>query len=181
MDLGLTGRVAIVTGGSRGIGYACAAALLAEGAHVVVASVDPARNAAAAKKLQQVGQGRALGVATDLTRIEQVKALFSRIVDEFGQLDILVNNAAAVNYEDFFKAAEEGWCRLFEHKLNGFARCIRQAVPLMRERGWAVLLISPAAQVGSRSCAPSRSASIMRRYSISPRRWPRNWPRTASW
>ena len=66
MDLGLKDRVAIVTGGNRGIGYAISAALLAEGAHVVVASLDPARNAEAIEKLKGTSNGRATGVPTDL-------------------------------------------------------------------------------------------------------------------
>jgi NAD(P)-dependent dehydrogenase (short-subunit alcohol dehydrogenase family) len=140
VNLGLENRVAVVTGSSRGIGYACAAGLLAEGAHVVVASVDPARNAAAVEKLRGAGKRRVTGVAADLTKIDDVTALFKRTIDDFGRLDILVNNAAAVNYEDFFKASEENWSRLFEHKLNGTARCIREAVPLMRQRSWGRII-----------------------------------------
>src|SRR3954468_7180211 len=140
MDLGLNDRVAIVTGGSRGIGYACAAALLAEGTHVVVASVDPARNASAVEKLRGAAEGRVIGVTTDLTKPDDVRTLFKQTVDAFGRLDILVNNAAAVKYEGFFEASEENWNALFEHKLNGAARCIREAVPLMRQRGWGRII-----------------------------------------
>ena len=66
MDLGLKDRVAIVTGGNRGIGYAISAELLKEGAHVVVASLDPARNAQAIEKLKGQSNGRVIGVPTDL-------------------------------------------------------------------------------------------------------------------
>jgi len=140
VDLGLIDRVAIITGGSRGIGFACAAALLSEGGHVVVASVDPERNASAVEKLKAMGAGRVIGVPADLAKPEDVKRLFERTLDEFKRLDILVNNAAAVRYEDFFKSTEEGWTGLFEHKLNGAARCIREAVPIMRERRWGRII-----------------------------------------
>ncbi len=66
MDLGLKDRVAVVTGGNRGIGYAVSARLLAEGAHVVVASLDPARNAQAVETLKVASNGRVIGVPTDL-------------------------------------------------------------------------------------------------------------------
>ena len=66
MDLGLTGRVAIVTGASRGIGFACAAELAAEGAHVVAISHDPVRNAAACEALMAQAKGRVMGAPVDL-------------------------------------------------------------------------------------------------------------------
>src|SRR6266404_5004767 len=113
MNLGLTGRVAIVTGASRGIGRACAAELLAEGAHVVVASLDSKRNAAACRELS----GRPGRV-----------------------LDILVNNAALVSPGDLYTLSDEQWGRNFEKKLNGFARCMRHAIPPMRARQWGRLI-----------------------------------------
>jgi 3-oxoacyl-[acyl-carrier protein] reductase len=136
MNLGLAGRVAIVTGGSRGIGRACAADLLAEGAHVVVASKDPARNAAACEALRVKSNGRVLGSPTDLEVDSAVRVLFERTLAEFGRLDILVNNAAIVASQNFFALPDDQWTDMFEHKLAGTARCIRYAIPLMRERKW---------------------------------------------
>jgi 3-oxoacyl-[acyl-carrier protein] reductase len=140
MDLGLTDRVAIVTGGSRGIGRACAADLLAEGAHVVIASKDPARNAAACEALRANAKGRVLGVPTDLEVDASVRALFERTLSEFGRLDILVNNAAVVASQDFFTLADEQWTQMFEHKLAGTARCVRYAIASMRERKWGRII-----------------------------------------
>ena len=74
MDLGLKDRVAIVTGGNRGIGYAISAELLTEGAHVVVANLDPARNAQAVEKLKAQSNGRVIGVPTDLNDAAAVEA-----------------------------------------------------------------------------------------------------------
>jgi NAD(P)-dependent dehydrogenase (short-subunit alcohol dehydrogenase family) len=134
MNLGLSGRVAIVTGASRGIGRACTAELLAEGAQVVVASKDPARNAAACKDLGKAG--RVLGIPVDVTDDASVRAMVERTLAEFGRLDILVNNAALVSPGDLYTLSDAEWTQSFEKKLNGFARCMRHAIPPMRARKW---------------------------------------------
>jgi 3-oxoacyl-[acyl-carrier protein] reductase len=137
MDLGLRDRVAVVTGGNRGIGYAISEALLAEGADVVVASLDPARNAQAVDKLKAGTNARVIGVPTDLNDAAAVDALFKRTLAEFGgRLDILVNNATNVSQGSFFQMDEAAWDHAFDHKLRGAVRCIRHAVPAMRERKW---------------------------------------------
>jgi len=136
MDLGLKDRVAIVTGGNRGIGYAISAELLKEGAHVVVASLDPVRNADAVKKLQAKSNGRVVGVPTDLNDAAAVDHLFKKALTEFGRLDILINNATNISQGSFFAMTEEHWDRAFDNKLRGTVRCIRHAVPPMRERKW---------------------------------------------
>jgi NAD(P)-dependent dehydrogenase (short-subunit alcohol dehydrogenase family) len=140
MDLGLSGRVAIVTGASRGIGRACAASLAAEGAHVVLASLDPVRNAEACAALKAKANGRLLGIPTDFTKDAAVGALFERTLSEFGRLDILVNNAAYVGSGDFFALDEEKLAEAFEHKLNGTVRCSRHAIPPMRARKWGRII-----------------------------------------
>jgi 3-oxoacyl-[acyl-carrier protein] reductase len=136
MDLGLKDRVAIVTGGNRGIGYAVSAALLAEGAHVVVASLDPARNAEAIEKLNAKPNARAIGVPADLNDATAVDALFKKTLAEFGRLDIPVNNATNISQGSFFQMTEENWDRAFDNKLRGTVRCIRHAVATMRDRKW---------------------------------------------
>ena len=136
MDLGLKDRVAIVTGGNRGIGFAISAGLLKEGAHVVVASLDPARNAHAVETLKAKSNSRVLGVPTDLNDVAAVDALFKTTLKEFGRLDILINNATNVVQGGFFSMTEEHWDRAFDNKLRGTVRCIRHAVPPMRERKW---------------------------------------------
>src|SRR6478672_4069058 len=136
VDLGLKDRVAIVTGGNRGIGYAISAGLLKEGAHVVVASLDPARNADAVAKLKSPSNGRVIGVPTDLNDAAAVEAMFKTTLAEFGRLDILVNNATNVSQGSFFAMTEESWDHAFDNKLRGTVRCIRHAVPPMRARKW---------------------------------------------
>jgi 3-oxoacyl-[acyl-carrier protein] reductase len=140
MDLGLQDRVAIVTGGNRGIGYAISAALLAEGAQVVVANRDAAGNAQAVKRLKGDKNGRVIGVPADLNEVHAVENLFKRTLAEFGRLDILVNNASHVSPGGFFAMNEDSWDHAFDHKLRGVVRCIRYAVPPMRERRWGRII-----------------------------------------
>src|SRR4029078_10582144 len=136
MDLGLKDRVAIVPGGNRGIGYAISAGLLNEGAHVVVASLDPARNAQAIETLEAKTNGRVLGVAAGLKHPAAVEALFKKALAEFGRLDILVNNATNISPGSFFAMTEQNWDQAFDNKLRGAVRCIRHDVTPMRERKW---------------------------------------------
>jgi 3-oxoacyl-[acyl-carrier protein] reductase len=140
MDLGLSGRVAIVTGASRGIGKACAAELAAEGAHVVAVSQDAARNAAACEVLMAQSKGRIVGAPADLNDPVAAHAVFDRTMVEFGRLDILVNCAAVIGRGDFFSFDDVKWEKMFDDKLNGTARCIRLAAPLMRQRKWGRII-----------------------------------------
>jgi 3-oxoacyl-[acyl-carrier protein] reductase len=140
MDLGLTGRVAIVTGASRGIGNACASELAAEGAHVVVVSLDPVRNAAACDALMAQAKGRVMGAPVDLNDAVATHAAFARALAEFGRLDILVNCAAVVGRGDFTSLSDARWAKLFDDKLNGTARCIRFAELPMRQRKWGRII-----------------------------------------
>ena len=136
MDLGLEDRVAIITGGSRGIGKACAAELLAEGARVVLVSKDPAINAAAVRELGKSHPDRVLGIPADVTDDAAVAAMTAQAVERYGRIDILVNSAATVIPQDFFKMGDGEVTTLLEQKFNPAARCIRHAVPHMRQRQW---------------------------------------------
>src|SRR5258706_11392658 len=140
MDLGLSGRVAIVTGGSRGIGSACAAELAAEGARVTVGRREGLDNAAACIILMAPARGRVIGTPADLNDPAAVQAVFDRAMREFGRLDILVNCAAVIGRGDFFSFDDVKWAKLFDDKLNGAAHCIRLAAPLMRQRRWGRII-----------------------------------------
>ncbi len=140
MDLGLKDRVAIVTGGSRGIGRACAAELLAEGARVAIVSKTPDVNAAAVRELEKSHAGRVLGVPTDLAHDAAIAAMTAQVVERWGRIDILVNSAATVIPQDFFKMDDGHLGHLLEEKFNPAARCIRHAVPHMRKRKWGRII-----------------------------------------
>ncbi len=140
MDLGLKDRVAVITGGSRGIGRACAKELLAEGAVAVLVSKNPGINADAVRELSQLHPDRVLGVPTNLEDDAAVAAMTRQVVERYGRIDILVNSAATVVPQDFFKIGDDQMTNLLDKKFNPAARCIRHIVPHMRDRKWGRII-----------------------------------------
>ena len=140
MDLGLRDKVAIVTGGSRGIGKACAKELLQEGAIAVLVNKNPDVNAAACRELSKAHPGRVLGIPTDLDANAEVAAMTTQVVERYGQIDILVNSAATVIPQDFFAVADVDVTHFLDQKFNPAARCIRHVVPHMRKRKWGRII-----------------------------------------
>lgn len=134
MDLELAGKVALVTGSSRGVGKACAKTLLREGARLMITARDPERLEATRKALQEETGGEVHCVAGDLGRDADAKAVVEATLGRYGQIDVLVNNAATVMPADFSSFTEEVWARVFEQKLNPYMRCLRYVVPAMRAR-----------------------------------------------
>jgi 3-oxoacyl-[acyl-carrier protein] reductase len=134
MDLGLKGKVALVTGGSRGIGRACAASLLEEGARVMITARNTQRLASAREALERESRGEVRMVSADLEHDDQVRAMVAATLEAFGHIDVLVNCAGTVNPGDFFSLDEERWASIFEQKLAGYVRCLRHAIPPMRAR-----------------------------------------------
>lgn len=136
MDLGLAGRRAIVTGGSKGLGKAIAAELMAEGAVVTICSRNADELDATAAEL---GPGPVTAIACDVTEPEQVAAFIESAVGAMGGLDILVNNAGAARPGQFATLTDEDWQADIEVKLFSQIRCTRAALPHLRR--------SPAARV----------------------------------
>jgi NAD(P)-dependent dehydrogenase (short-subunit alcohol dehydrogenase family) len=112
----LDGKVAIVTGGARGIGLAIAARYVAEGARVVIADVDRAAGEAAARS---PGEGRCRFVAADVGDARDVERLIAEALATFGRLDILVNNAGIIHTADFLDLAEADFDRVLRVNLKG--------------------------------------------------------------
>jgi 3-oxoacyl-[acyl-carrier protein] reductase len=140
MDLGLKGKVAIVTGGSRGVGRAIAAALLREGARVMITARDPQRLDATRATLAGETGGEVRAVAADLEEDAAARTMVGRTIAEFGHFDILVNVAGSVNQASFESLTEAAWGAVFEQKLNGTMRCLRYAVPHLKTRGWGRII-----------------------------------------
>lgn len=140
MDLGLKDKVAIITGGSRGIGKACAKELLVEGAIAVLASKTPDINAAAVREFEKTYPGRVLGIPTDVNNDAAVRAMTEQVAAKFGRIDILINAAATVIPQDFFKMDDADVASLLDQKFNPAARCIRAVVPHMRKRKWGRII-----------------------------------------
>lgn len=135
MASGLQGRVAVVTGGTRGIGYCIAEALLAEGARVFICGRDPATLRAALETLGRNAKDRLDGVAADIRSYEDCRKLIHAAAERFGGLDILVNNAGMGIFKPVDQLTPEEWDATIETNLSGVFYCCREAIPLMRQRG----------------------------------------------
>lgn len=138
------GRVAIVTGSSKGIGYAIAEALVQAGASVTVSARNPEEVSAAATRLNALGKGRAVGVVCDVRFPDQVQELVRRTVAEFGGLDILVNNAGVGHFAPVADISIERWQQIIETNLSGAFYCCREAIPQLKRRGggWIINVAS---------------------------------------
>ena len=131
----LTGKVAIVTGASTGIGRATAWALAAEGAAVVVADVDQERGEQVAREIEDKG-GRAFFVGCDVTDDASVAAMVERTVEHFGGIDVAFNNAGIEGTPASTEACTpENWQRTIAVNLTGVWSCMRHELPKMLERG----------------------------------------------
>ena len=130
MNLGLEGRRALVTGGSKGLGAAIARELVAEGANVAICARNEAEVMAAADEL-----GVAYAQAADVTVPEQVQELVARSAEELGGIDFLVNNAGGAHPGTFATLSDENWVADLDVKLFSLIRCSREVLPHMRAAG----------------------------------------------
>lgn len=135
MDLGLQGKVAVVTGGSEGIGKAAAMALAREGAQVAICARRADVLEAAAQEIRQSTGGQVLAFPADVANSSQVEGFLKRVVDTWGGIDILVNNAGTAAAGPFESVSDEGWQADLDLKLYGAIRTCRIAIPIMRARG----------------------------------------------
>ncbi|MBI3047250.1 MAG: SDR family oxidoreductase [Acidobacteria bacterium] len=143
MDLGLTDKVAIVTGSSRGLGLASARALAAEGCRVCLCARGDARLRDAAAEVEAAGRGpgRVLAVAADVSRPEGVQPVIDRTVETFGGLDILVNNVGLAGGGGLLDTTDEQWQEAIDQTLMPAVRASRLAVPHMQRRGGGAIVI----------------------------------------
>ncbi len=135
MDLGLTGKVAVITGGSEGLGKASARRLLEEGAKVAICARRQEVLLQAADELQKDTNGEVLAVKADVTKAEEVQNFIDRTIERFGRIDILVNNAGKSAAFPFEQATDEIWLEDIEIKLMGAVRCARLVIPYMKKQG----------------------------------------------
>lgn len=141
MDLGISGRVALVTGGDSGIGWHTAKVLLDEGATVVISDQHPDALADAAKRLK-APRGRLFSFDADITSLDSLAALHENVQDAVGDIDILVQSAGVTGAQGLFhEISDEGWTKTIETDLIGPVRLIRQFLPSLRTGGWGRLVL----------------------------------------
>jgi len=131
----LKDKVAVVTGGSRGIGYSVTRALLAEGAKVYICGHHPERLQAALESLRAPAAANVDGTVTDVRRAEDCRKLIRAAVERFGGLDILVNNAGVGIFKPVDQLSPDDWDITIQTNLSGAFYCCREAIPFMRKRG----------------------------------------------
>ncbi len=136
------GKVAVVTGASRGIGRAIALRLAAEGAHVVIDHPDESEAAhAVVEKIVDTG-GQAFSVSADVSKASAVQELFQQTLKAFGTVDILVNNAGICPFVNWFDLTEAIWDSVHQINLKGAFLCSQAASRIMRDHGHGGRIIS---------------------------------------
>ncbi len=136
----LTGRVAIVTGGTRGIGKAIVKKLVAQGAAVALNYRKSSKEAEELVEEIKSNGGKAIAVQADVSSFDDAQAMVNKVVDEFGKVDILVTNAG-MNWDGvIWKMTEEQWDRVIDVDLKGTFNYVRAVAPIMRENKWGRLI-----------------------------------------
>jgi len=137
----LENKVAIVTGGSRGIGYATVQAFLREGATVILAASSPASAQKAVDKLRlEFPEATIGGIGPDLSNYEEVKAVFDQVIETYGKVDILVNNAGMADSTPFAKYTEDTFDKVIDLNVRAMYHTTRAIIDHMIERGNGVVL-----------------------------------------
>ena len=140
MDLGLKGKVAIITGSSKGIGYYTAMQLVKEGAKVVLCARGEKQLQVAAACIKNETGVDVLVVQADVAKEKDCKELIERAVAHYGRLDILVNNAGTASAHPFESVSSELWQADLDLKVFGAIHCSKFAAPYMREAGGGAIV-----------------------------------------
>jgi NAD(P)-dependent dehydrogenase (short-subunit alcohol dehydrogenase family) len=134
MELGLKGKVAVVTGGSQGIGKATALRFAKEGANVAICARNADRLEQASAELRKTGV-EVLSMSADCSKPEDIEKFIGAVVKKFGRIDVLVNNAGESQRGKFLETDDAKWSSDIELKVFGAIRCSRLAIPHMKKQG----------------------------------------------
>ncbi len=140
MDLELRGKVAVITGGSSGIGLAIAGRLANEGVELALCARRAEELDAVVREVSEKYSVRAIGVSADVSREEDIRRLAERVTEVFGGTDILINNAGTGSNETILEAPDSRWQYYWDLQVMAAVRLSRHFVPLMQKRGGGVIL-----------------------------------------
>ena len=156
----LKGRVAIVTGGARGIGKAIALTFLREGAKVAIIDFDKERLEILKKEIEKT-KGETIAISCDISKSSDVKEMVSQVQKSFGRIDILVNNAGIIRRGTIETVTEEDWDRVIEVNLKGTFNCCKAVAGVMKQQGYGkiVNVSSIAGKMGDITSAPGYGPS----------------------
>jgi 3-oxoacyl-[acyl-carrier protein] reductase len=156
----LKDRVAVITGGARGIGKAIASAFVREGGKVCLADVDQETLETTKKEIRK-GREEILALACDITKSADVKAAMNQVQKTWGRVDILVNNAGIIRRGTIETVTEEDWDRVIEVNLKGTFNCCKAVAGIMKRQGYGkiVNVSSIAGKMGDITSAPGYGSS----------------------
>jgi 3-oxoacyl-[acyl-carrier protein] reductase len=156
----LTEKVALVTGGGRGLGKAVCLTLAKEGAHIAIGDINLADAESVAGLVKQVGR-KAVAVRVDVSRVNEVKALVAQTIETFGTIDILVNNAGIFHKGPVAEMSEEVWDKVLDVNLKGTFLCSREVLPTLKQKraGKVISIASLAGEVGGILAGSNYAAS----------------------
>ena len=159
----MKGRVAVVTGGASGIGYAIAKAFSQAGANFVIADLDPASGERARAEIEKGGAPGAF-VATNVARSEEVRRMMEMTLERFGKIDILVNNAGLQHIAPVVEFPEERWDYLIGVILTGSFLCCKYALPHMIRQKWGRII--NVASLHGKVASPFKAAYISAKHGM---------------
>jgi len=140
MDLGLKDKVAVITGGSVGIGLAVAEALAQEGVHLLICARAAERVQESAREISRKFGVKTIGVPADVTNARDIDTVIQAVEQEFGGADILINNAGTGSNEKIMTASDEKWQYYWDLHVMAAVRLSRGLIPFMQKRGGGVIL-----------------------------------------
>jgi 3-oxoacyl-[acyl-carrier protein] reductase len=156
----LKDRVAIVTGGARGIGKAIVLILIREGAKVAIVDVDKGGLETLQNEIEK-SKGDIINISCDITKSSEVKEMVGQVKRSLGRIDILVNNAGIIRRGTIETVTEEDWDRVIEVNLKGTFNCCKAVVDIMKQQGYGKIInvSSIAGKMGDITSAPGYGPS----------------------
>lgn len=140
MDLGMKGKVAIIAGGSQGLGKAVAMEMIREGAKVAIGALDDPELPRAVEEIGSKTGGEVLGIPVDVTNTEEAKDFIRKAIEHYGTVDILVNNAGGPPSKTFLEIDDDLWNLGVRLNLMSTIIMTREAVPTMMEKRWGRII-----------------------------------------